>query len=207
MNSKQAQQLLKKLESALVGKVPEPMSLLLVHEYGKDPYLILIACLLSLRSRDVVTYQVCHELFKWVKTPQEMIKIPTAQLEAIIHKIGFFRRKAHILKEVSAALIERFDSKVPDTELDLLSLPGVGRKTANLVLAVAFDIPAICVDVHVHRLANQLGLVHTKTPEETEYALQKLYHPKQWHNINRLLVMLGQNKAKLRELYAQLGLS
>ncbi len=187
------QEVLQVLESALADKVPEPMSIMLVQDYGRDPYLILIACLLSLRSRDVVTYHVCKELFKRVNRPEEMVKISQKDLETIIHKIGFFRRKATILKEVSQQLIDQFGSRVPDTEQKLLSIKGVGRKTANLVLAEAFGKPAICVDVHVHRLSNQLGLVHTKNPDDTEFALQKIFPPHQWREINRLLVMLGQN--------------
>ena len=187
------QEVLQVLESALVGKVPEPMSIQLVQDYGRDPYLVLIACLLSLRSRDVVTYHVCKELFRLVRTPQQMLKIPQEDLEALIHKIGFFRLKATILKEVSQQLIDQFNGKVPETEQELLSIKGVGRKTANLVLAEAFNKPAICVDVHVHRLSNQLGLVNTKNPDETEFALQKIFPPNQWREINRLLVMLGQN--------------
>jgi endonuclease-3 len=187
------QRVLKILESALVGKVPEPMSITLIKEYGPDPFLILIACLLSLRSRDTVTYGVSRELFKRARTPQEILAIPEKELEAIIHKIGFFRRKATILKEVSQQLIDQFHGKVPDTEADLLRIKGVGRKTANLVLPLAFHKPAICVDVHVQRLSNKLGLVDTKTPEQTERALQKIFPQSQWTTINRLLVMLGQN--------------
>jgi endonuclease-3 len=187
------QEVLQVLESALVGKVPEPMSIKLVEDYGRDPYLILIACLLSLRSRDVVTYHVCKDLFSRVRTPQQMLKIPQKELEDSIHKIGFFRRKATILKEVSQQLIEQFNGEVPNTQAELLLIKGVGRKTANLVLAEAFNKPAICVDVHVHRLSNTLGLVKTKTPDQTEFALQKVFPPSQWREINRLLVMLGQN--------------
>ncbi|MBY0109827.1 MAG: endonuclease III [Candidatus Babeliaceae bacterium] len=190
------QKILKTLESALVGKVPEPMSLMLVQDFGRDPYLILIACLLSLRSRDVVTYHVCKDLFRRVKTPEQMLKIPQKDLEVIIHKIGFFRRKATILKEVSQQLIDQFNGKVPKTLEKLLSIKGIGRKTANLVLAEAFDQPAICVDVHVHRLSNQLYLVHTNKPDETEFELQKIFPPHQWREINRLFVMLGQNSCQ-----------
>lgn len=187
------QRILQILETALVGKVPEPMSLLLIDDYGRDPFLILIACLLSLRSRDAQTYLVCKDLFKQARTPQEILKIPQKELEALIHKIGFFKRKATILKEVSQEIIDRFGGTVPETEEELLSIKGVGRKTMNLVRAEAFQKPAICVDVHVHRLANQFGLVHTKTPDQTEFSLQKVFPQNQWRKINRLLVMLGQN--------------
>ena len=122
-----------------------------------------------------------------------MVAMPQEDLERIIHKIGFFRRKATILKQVSQQLLDDYRGHVPTTERELLALKGVGRKTTNLVLSEAFDKPAICVDVHVHRLANLFGLVHTTTPEQTEVALQKLFPRKQWSNINRLFVMLGQN--------------
>lgn len=129
-----------------------------------------------------------------VKRPQQMLDISTKELEDLIYRIGFFRRKAIILKEVSRQLIDQFRGKVPDTEKELLQIKGVGRKTANLVLAEAFGKPAICVDVHVHRLSNQLGLVHTKSPEATERALQKVFSLDKWTEINRLFVMLGQNQ-------------
>jgi endonuclease-3 len=184
-------ELFKLLDRAVQG-LPEPMSIRIAKEYHKDPYLILISCLLSLRARDVVTYPVSKKLFERAKTPQEMCSLPLPELETIIHSIGTYRRKARVLKEVSADLIKRFGGKVPSGEADLLSLPGVGRKTANLVRSVAFDIPAICVDVHVHRIANQLGLVHAKTPEETEFALQKLLPREYWSDINRYFVLWGQ---------------
>lgn len=185
---------IKALGTALIGRVSEPMSRKLIQDFGREPYLILVGCLLSLRSRDTVTYAVCRDLFDKARTPQQMLEISQHELEAIIHKIGFFRRKARIIQEVSQQLMEEFGGRVPDTEAELLRIKGVGRKTANLVLAEAFNKPAICVDVHVHRLANQLGLVHTKTPEATERALQEIFPANKWAEINRLFVMLGQNQ-------------
>lgn len=180
------------VEEATKG-MTEPMVGLLIKKYGRDPYLILISCLLSLRSRDVMTYKICQELFKHGRTPQELLKIPQQELEALLKPIGFYRKKSQIIKEVSQELIERFDSKVPGTESELLSINHVGPKTANLVLGEAFGVPAICVDTHVHRLSNRLGLVKTKTPEQTEFELKKIIPQERWIQLNHLLVMWGQN--------------
>jgi len=176
------------------------MASVIVEEYGKDPFLILISCLLSLRTRDVISLPVSQALFAHAKTPQELVKIPIPKLEKIIHATGFYRNKARVLHNVSVALIKNFKGKVPSSLDDLLSLPGVGRKTANLVLAQAFDSPAICVDTHVHRLANQLGMVHTKTPEQTELALQKIVPKKYWIELNRLLVTWGQQIPRKKQI-------
>lgn len=170
----------------------DPMGYQLIAEYGKDPFLILIACLLSLRARDRVTYPVVRKLFARVRTPQELLLLSQHELETLLRPLGLYRRKAEVLRAVSRELIDRYDGKVPATEQELLSLPGVGRKTANLVLGLGFDIPAICVDVHVHRIANKLGLVHTETPEQTERALMKIIPKKQWLEVNRLFVTWGQ---------------
>jgi len=143
-----------------------------------------------------VTYAVSKELFKQATTPQEMVHIPLLELEKILKPIGFFRRKAVILKEVSRDLIERFNGKVPSTEQELLSIKHVGRKTANLVLAMAFDQPAICVDTHVHRISNHLGFVHTKTPEMTEIALKKVIPRVWWGRLNHIFVLWGQHICK-----------
>ncbi len=165
----------------------------IITEFGHDPFLILISCLLSLRAKDSVTIHICRDLFNKAKTPQEILAIPKAQLEKIIYKIGFYRNKAQILHEVSLIILNRFKGIVPGTEKELLSIKGVGRKTANLVLGLGFGIPAICVDIHVHRISNRLGLVKTTTPEETEEALKKLLPKEHWIEWNKLLVMWGQN--------------
>lgn len=192
------QQLFNTLQTA-IQDLEEPMSHKIVDDYGKDPFLILISCLLSLRARDVVTYKVSKELFKQAKTVQQLVKIPVATLEKIIRPIGTYKRKARILHEVSQYLIDHHDGAVPRDEAALLAIPGVGRKTANLVRGIAFDIPSICVDVHVHRIANALGLVHTKTPEQTEIALKKIIPKKDWLKINHLFVVWGQNRKKLEK--------
>lgn len=165
----------------------------IIEKYNRDPFLILISCLLSLRARDKVTYPVCLKLFSIAKTPEELLEIPTHKLENLIYSVGTYKRKAQILRHASKDLIERFNSKVPNDINLLLSIKGVGRKTANLVLSEAFNIPAICVDVHVHRIANCLGWVDTKTPDQTEHKLELLFPKNEWRNINHYLVMLGQN--------------
>lgn len=183
-----------------------PLILHVIEEYGKDPFLILIACLLSLRARDKVTHRVTKKLFSIAKTPQEIIDIPIDQLESILFKVGTYKRKAAILHSVSKELIKRFKSKVPADKELLLSIKGVGSKTANLVLAEAFNIPAICVDVHVHRIANCLGWVSTKTPEQTERALEIVVPKHEWININHYLVMLGQNTKDIKKFCSQFAL-
>jgi endonuclease-3 len=184
------------LEKRVAG-LPKPMCTVLAEQYNHDPFIILIACLLSLRARDSVTMPIVQKLLLKARTPQALYALSDKQLERIIYSLGFYRRKTAVLKAVAHDLIERFDGKVPDNEEELLSLPGVGRKTANLVLSEAFEKPAIAVDVHVHRLANQLGLVATKTPEQTEQALMKIVPRKYWRSINRLLVTCGQQKCDL----------
>jgi endonuclease-3 len=177
----------------------EPMGFFIARTY-KDPFYVLISCLLSLRSRDTVTLPISQNLFVRVTSPQEMLDIPLQELEEIIRPIGFFHQKARTLKHVSAELLHRFGGRVPNTETDLLSIKGVGRKTANLVLGLSFGIPAICVDTHVHRLSNQLGLVSTKTPEETEEALKQILPERDWIEFNNLLVAWGQNIPRSKQV-------
>lgn len=185
-----------KIMAKQVVDMPPTLSELVIKEYGKDPYLILISCLLSLRSRDPVTYLVVKDLFSRVKTPIQMLKLDINELEKIIYPIGFYKRKSQILKSVSKELIERFNSQVPKTEKELLSIKGIGRKTANLVLNQAFDVPTIIVDTHVHRISNHLGWVKTKTPDQTEEALKKIIPQKLWSQVNNILVKWGQNICK-----------
>ncbi len=173
--------------------LPKPMSFFIVDLFGKNPFLLLISCLLSLRTRDTVTFPVSLQLFEKVRTPQDMIKISLSELESLIYPVGFYKRKAAQIKQISAILIDAYSGNVPDTEEALLALPGVGIKTANLVLGMAFDIPAICVDIHVHRISNRLGLVETETPEQTEKELKKILPKEYWIEWNKLLVMWGQN--------------
>lgn len=200
MNKDQSLQLRKKRALMLIKTLtiatkdmPWLLSDLIKKQYHNDPFLILISCLLSLRARDVVTYPICVELFKKARTPQEFLKIPLKELERMIHSIGFYRNKAKSIHSVSREIIDRFGGKVPKTKQELLSIKGVGPKTANLILGVAYGIPAICVDTHVHKLSNRFGIVHTKTPLQTEKELEKVLPKKYWIDYNRLLVMCGQN--------------
>jgi endonuclease-3 len=172
---------------------PETMVTRIIERYGQDPYLILISCLISLRARDIVTYDIVMSLFKRAQTPKELLAIPLHELEEIIRSSGFYHQKTRTLRSVSQALLDRFDGVVPDTRNELESIKGIGPKTANLVLSEAFDIPAICVDRHVHRIANHLGLVHTETPEETEKALKEIIPKNLWLQVNELFVKWGQN--------------
>ncbi len=193
MTQLQQEYVIYSLRKACEGLV-RPSALLFIKDYGKDPYLILVSCILSLRTRDAVSLFASKILFSHARTPQQMVNIPLFVIEESIRSVGFFRRKALAIHSLSQQLLNHFGGQVPATMDELLSLSGVGRKTANLVLGYGFDIPAICVDVHVHRIANQLGWVHTKTPEQTEYALRDLFDQKYWIELNQLLVMCGQNK-------------
>ncbi len=176
-----------------VKKFQKPLIDLVVEDFGHDPYLILIACLLSLRAKDLTTVHVCRELFTVITTPQQMVACDRAELERIVFRTGFYKNKARVLHEVSQILLDRHSGLVPQTREELLAIPGVGPKTANLVLGMAFGIPSICVDTHVHRISNRLGLIATKTVEESEQALQKVFPQELWIEYNNLLVMWGQN--------------
>jgi len=174
----------------------DPSVTRIIAEYGHDSFLILIGCLLSLRAKDAVSLPLSRELFKYARTPEELLQIPIIKLERLLYSIGFYRRKARQLHSVSKALIKRFGGDVPNTMQALLSIKGIGRKTANVVLTEGFNIPAIAVDAHVHRIANRLGLVKTKMPEQTEQALMQLVPKRYWSELNPLLVMWGQNVCK-----------
>lgn len=165
-------------------------------EEFKNPYLVLIACILSLRTNDRTTYPATLRMLKLAKTPQEMAQIDVKDLEKAIYPVGFYTNKAKQIIELSKIIADEMDGKVPDSIEELCKFNGVGRKTANLVLAKGFQTPAICVDVHVHRIFNRLGLVKTKTPEETEFALREQLPVKYWLDINTLLVTHGQNVCK-----------
>lgn len=187
--------LIKLLENHTKG-TPDPAALQIVAEFGCDPFFILVSCILSLRTRDSVSLAASRALFKNFKTPYDFVQASLSDIEKLIFSVGFYKRKAFQVKKLSQQLIQKFDRKVPSTEKELMSLKGVGRKTANLVLGIAFGIPAICVDTHVHRLANQWGLVSTSTPEETESELKKIIPKKFWIKFNELMVRWGQFKCK-----------
>ncbi len=159
----------------------------------KDPYKVLISTVLSLRTKDEVTHKASERLYKKASTPWEMVKLSPNEIEKLIYPVGFYKRKAKNIIEISKILIEKYDGKVPDDIDELLKLPGVGRKTANLVVTLGYGKLGICVDTHVHRVSNRLGIVKTKTPEETEFALRKILPKKYWIEYNDLLVTWGQN--------------
>ena len=172
--------------------LPDP-SVTLVGKRWHSPYLVLISCLMSLRTKDETTLPAAERLFALAKTPAEMVRLTPAQIEKAIFPVGFYKTKAKRIHAISQDLLERFDGRVPDTMEALLSLKGVGRKTANLVLTEGFGIPAMCVDTHVHRISNRMGYVRTKTPEETEWALRKKLPREYWMDYNAFLVTWGQN--------------
>ena len=165
-------------------------------EEFRNPYLVLIACILSLRTNDKTTYPATLRMLELAKTPQEMMNISEDDLANAIYPVGFYKNKAKQIIELSKIIVEKLDGKVPDTIENLIKFNGVGRKTANLVLAKGFGIPAICVDVHVHRIFNRIGYVTTKTPDETEFALREKLPQKYWLDINTLMVTHGQNVCK-----------
>lgn len=162
-------------------------------ESGNDPFFVLVSCLLSLRTKDEVTEAASRRLFALAKTPHELLRLPIKTIEKAIYPVGFYHTKARTLHTVCRDLLNRFQGKVPSSLEELLSLKGVGRKTANLVMTLAFHKPGICVDTHVHRISNRLGYVKTKTPEQTEMALRKKLPPRFWIEFNDLLVPFGQN--------------
>lgn len=180
------------LRKATQGMI-EPSISQLIRVYGRDPYLILISCILSLRTKDAVSLAASYRLFEVAQTPAQMIALKPRAIEKRVYPTGFYRVKARTILAISHELIEKFQEKVPADEGALLSLPGVGRKTAALVLGQAFHIPALCVDTHVHQVANRLGLVSTTTPEQTEEALKKVVPRDLWIEMSRLLVTWGQH--------------
>ena len=158
-----------------------------------DPFRVLIACLLSLRTKDETTGPAAARLFALADTPEALRGLRPRAIERAIYPVGFYRTKARVLREVSRGLVERFGGRVPDDIDALLTLKGVGRKTANLVVTQGFNKPGICVDVHVHRISNRWGYVTTRTPEETETALRARLPRRYWIGYNDLLVSFGQN--------------
>lgn len=158
----------------------------------RDPFLVLIGCLLSLRTKDEVTDKAMDKLMKRARTPQELLGIPEEELQRLIYPVGFYRNKARLLKDISGIIIEKYRGAVPDTIEELLTIKGVGRKTANIVITAGFGKPGIAVDTHVHRISNRLGAISTKTPEQTERALREILPRKYWILYNPLLVTHGR---------------
>jgi endonuclease-3 len=167
-----------------------------VAHYSETPFTVLISCLLSLRTQDKTTDEASKKLFRLAKTPQTMAMLTTSKIEKTIYPVGFYRTKSKNIKKICDQLLSQNGGQVPDDLDELLKLPGVGRKTANLVITQGFGKPGICVDTHVHRITNRWGYVQTKTPEQTEMALRRKLPQKYWIIINDLLVAYGQNLCK-----------
>lgn len=163
-------------------------------ETSRSPFRLLVACVISLRTKDEVTAEASRRLFEIAPTPDRLAKLEEERVARAIYPAGFYNTKAAQLKEIGRIIRDDFDDEVPASEANLLAMPGVGRKTANLVLGLGFGIPAICVDTHVHRISNRLGMVSTKTPEQTERALMQVLPRDLWVPINDLLVTFGQNR-------------
>ena len=163
---------------------------------NNDPYKVLVRTILSQRTRDENTDQATKNLFGKYKDIYEVVDAPTEDVEELIRFSGFYRVKAARIKEVSRILIDQYGGEVPDNLKELVELPGVGRKTANCVLVYAFELPAIPVDTHVHRISNRIGLVNTKTPEQTEVELAKIAPKELWIKLNDLMVQFGQTICK-----------
>ncbi len=159
----------------------------------RDPFRVLIACLLSLRTRDQPTAEASRRLFRLADTPERLLALPVRTIERAIHPVGFYRNKSRQIHAICRRLLRDFGGRVPDTIDELLTLKGVGRKTANLVVTVGYRKPGICVDVHVHRISNRWGYVRTATPEDTEFELRKKLPRRYWIRFNDWLVPFGQH--------------
>jgi len=168
-------------------------ALALIAEQDRDPFRVLIACILSLRTQDTTTGPAAARLFAVADTPAAMLRLPARRIAQLIYPVGFYRTKARVILGLCRDLLERFAGRVPDDIDALLTLKGVGRKTANLVVTMGFNKPGICVDTHVHRISNRLGYVRTRNPEETEMALRARLPRRFWIGYNDLLVSFGQN--------------
>ena len=173
----------------LVRRWEEPV----VGHYKHDPFKTLISCLLSLRTKDATTAAASERLFRLARTPQAMARLPRRTIERAIYPVGFYRTKARTLRHVCRTLLARYGGRVPGDLDALLTIKGVGRKTANLVITLAFRKDGICVDTHVHRISNRWGYVRTKTPEQTEQALRRRLPRRYWQTYNDLLVSFGQH--------------
>jgi len=170
-----------------------PTALAVLAERDRDPFRVLIACILSLRTQDTTTGPASDRLFAVAATPEAMLKLTPRRIARLIYPVGFYRTKARVILGICRDLLERFGGRVPDTIDELLTLNGVGRKTANLVVTMGYGKPGICVDTHVRRISNRLGYVKTRSPEETEMALRGKLPRRYWIGYNDLLVSFGQN--------------
>ncbi len=167
--------------------------------YYRNPYTLLVAVMLSAQATDKGVNKVTRELFKLISKPEDTLKLGENKLKSYIKSIGLFNTKAKNIMAMSQILTESYKSEVPDSLEELSSLPGVGRKTANVVLNIAFNKPVIAVDTHVFRVSNRIGLVNTRTPESTEKALEKIIPDKYKHNAHHWLILHGRYICKARK--------
>jgi endonuclease-3 len=178
------------------GRQWNPTAVSAVAQDSRDPFRILISCLISLRTKDEVTAEASARLFRLARTPRTMMRRPAARIARAIYPAGFYHTKARTIKRLCRTLVEKHRARVPADLDTLLTLKGVGRKTANLVITVGYGKLGICVDTHVHRISNRLGIVKTKTPEQTESALRQVLPRRHWIPYNDLMVTFGQNVCK-----------
>jgi endonuclease III len=193
----------------------EPVVGVVARESDRDPFRILISCLLSLRTKDKTTSEASARLFAIAHTPASLLKIHLKKIEQAIYPVGFYRTKAKSIHAICRRLLDVYGGRVPDSIDQLVTLSGVGRKTANLVVTVGYGKPGICVDIHVHRISNRWGYIKTKTPEQSEEALRRILPKQYWITYNDLLVPYGQNlcqpvspycsKCKLTEYCERVG--
>ncbi len=162
----------------------------------RSPFRVLVSCILSLRTQDKTTSEASERLFSLAETPEDLASLPVRKIEKAIYPVGFYRVKARNLRKIAREILTNYNGTVPDSIEELLKLDGVGRKTANLVVTLGWNMPGICVDTHVHRITNRWGYVNTKSPEETEFALRKKLPRRYWKEINGLLVAFGQGICK-----------
>ena len=171
----------------------EPVLGVVARESNRDPFRILMSCLLSLRTKDKTTREASARLFALAHQPATMLTLPLRKIERTIYPVGFYRTKAKSIHAICRRILDVYGGTVPDSIEELVTLSGVGRKTANLVVTVGYGKPGICVNIHVHRISNRWGYVRTKTPEETEQALRRKLPAPHWITFNDLLVPYGQN--------------
>lgn len=157
-----------------------------------NPYKVLVACVLSLRTKDEVTMPASERLFAYADTPAKMVDLPVEKIAELIYPVGFYKTKAQSILDFSQKLLDDFNGETPKTIEELLTLKGVGRKTANLVVGLGHQLPAICVDVHVHRICNRMGYLQTKTPDASEMRLREILPGQYWNVINTMMVLHGQ---------------
>ena len=173
-------------------EIAEPSVSTVAEHYSRDPWAVLVSTILSLRTKDEVTLETSRRLLEKAPDPAKLFAMKEEEVASLAYPAGFYRNKAASLKKIASILLEQYGGKVPADMDNLLALPGVGRKTANLVLIEAFDKPGVCVDIHVHRITNRAGWLKTKTPDETEMVLREILPQKYWKSINALLVLYGQ---------------